>query len=177
MHAAQSPRTKKTRWDGGRRPASPFPGGPAGKLLDKLGEGGFGEVWRGVHEKTRDVHVYKFCFDLQRLRSFRREITIFRLLRDALGKRPDVAAIYEVQMDNPPFFLESEYYELGNSRGVGEPTRRVERNSSPPAPGNSRQHRSGTRRRPRPGNHPQGCQAEQRAHDPSAREQGIGLRR
>lgn len=83
-------------------------------LIEKIGIGGFGEVWLAKHEATREERVFKFCFDAERLRSFKRELTLFRLLRDALGKRKDIAALYDVSVDEPPFFLESEYVPTGN---------------------------------------------------------------
>jgi WD40 repeat protein/class 3 adenylate cyclase len=80
----------------------------------KLGEGGFGEVWLARHRRTKESRVFKFCFDPDRLRSFKRELTIFRLIKQHLGERADVARLYDVQMDQPPFFLESEYVPGGN---------------------------------------------------------------
>ncbi len=86
-----------------------------GWVLDrKLGEGTFGEVWLARHESIREHRVFKFCFDADRLRSFKREVTLFRLLRDSLGERPDIACLYDVRLDNPPYFLEGEYAPLGN---------------------------------------------------------------
>jgi serine/threonine-protein kinase len=84
------------------------------KLQRQLGEGGFGEVWLAQHDRTKDHRVFKFCFDAERLRSFKRELTLFRLLRDALGDRDDIAKLHEVKLDEPPYFLESEYTEGGN---------------------------------------------------------------
>lgn len=78
-------------------------------LVEKLGEGGFGEVWLGRHNRTKDQRVFKFCFDADRLRSFKRELLLFKLLRDKLGDRKDIARLYEVQLDESPYFLESEY--------------------------------------------------------------------
>ena len=83
-------------------------------ILRKLGEGGFGEVWLARHSATKQQKVFKFCFDANRLRSFKRELTVYRLLRDALGDRQDIARIGEVELDQPPFYLESEYVEAGN---------------------------------------------------------------
>ncbi len=83
-------------------------------LARKLGEGGFGEVWLAEHKKTRDGRVLKFCFELERVRALQREVTVCRLLREALGGRPDIARILDWNFDEPPYFLEFEYTEGGN---------------------------------------------------------------
>ena len=80
----------------------------------KIGEGGFGEVWLAENKKSRMQRVFKFCFDPDRLRSFKRELALFRLLQDALGNRRDIAALYEVSVEAPPYYLESEYVPTGN---------------------------------------------------------------
>ncbi|CAN5632702.1 hypothetical protein BH09PLA1_BH09PLA1_06380 [soil metagenome] len=91
-----------------------IPSRPGWTLERKIGDGGFGEVWLGSHAKLKERRVFKFCFDADRLRSFKRELTLFRLLREALGDRADIATLYEVKLDEAPFFLESEYTEGGN---------------------------------------------------------------
>lgn len=84
------------------------------RLQSKLGEGGFGEVWLARHSRTRQQRVFKFCFDVDRLRSFKRELTLFRLLQQALGERNDIAQLFEVNLERPPYSLESEYSPLGD---------------------------------------------------------------
>ncbi len=100
----------------GWRPAigREIPGRPKFVLERELGEGGFGEVWLARHEKLKTRRAFKFCFDADRLRSFKREMTLFRLLKEALGDRPDIATLHDVRLDLPPFFLESEYSEAGD---------------------------------------------------------------
>ena len=89
--------------------------GKSGWLLDrKLGEGGFGEVWLGLQPKFNDRRVFKFCFDAKRVRSLKREYALFRLMRETLGERKDIAKLYDIKLDEPPYYLESEYTDGGN---------------------------------------------------------------
>ena len=95
-------------------PGQTVPGRRHWTLDHKLGEGGFGETWLAVHEKTRDRRVFKFCHDESKLRTLQREITLFRILRKNLGGRDDIAAILDWRLDEPPYYLESEYSAGGN---------------------------------------------------------------
>jgi serine/threonine protein kinase/class 3 adenylate cyclase/outer membrane protein assembly factor BamB len=83
-------------------------------LEEKLGEGGFGEVWRARHRHTKQLRVFKFCFRADRLRSLKREMTLFTILRESLGQRPDIARLYGIQFDEAPYYLELEYTAGGN---------------------------------------------------------------
>ena len=74
-----------------------------------LGKGGFGEAWLAEHAKTHEQRVFKFCYRADRLRSLQREVTLFRLLLEALGDRPDIARILDWNFDQAPYFVESEY--------------------------------------------------------------------
>src|SRR5262249_40406888 len=67
-----------------------------------------------------EQRVFKFCFDLGRLRSFKRELTFFRLIQQHLGDRDDIARLNDVQVELPPFFLESEYVPGGNLKQWAE---------------------------------------------------------
>ena len=82
-------------------------------LEKRLGEGGFGEVWLASH-KSGERRVFKFCFEAARLRALKREVTLFRLLKEALGHRDDIARILDWHFEAPPYFIESEYTEGGN---------------------------------------------------------------
>ena len=84
-------------------------------LLEKqLGEGGFGEVWLARQKQTKTERVFKFCFDPDRLRSFQRELAIFRLLQTELGHRDDIVSLHAVRTDQPPYYLESDHVPSGN---------------------------------------------------------------
>ncbi len=100
----------------GWRPADglEIPGRPGWRLVGKLGAGGFGEVWTGEHAKLHQRRAFKFCFDDERLRALKREVTLVRLLRSALGERDDIVHLHELKLDAPPFYLESDLAPHGN---------------------------------------------------------------
>jgi serine/threonine protein kinase/class 3 adenylate cyclase len=80
-------------------------------LERKLGEGGFGEVWLGRHTTLKERRVFKFCFRADRVRSLKREVTLFRLLRDRIGKHPNIVGVLEVDFEKPPFYIVMDYAE------------------------------------------------------------------
>lgn len=80
----------------------------------KLGEGGFGETWLVSHAKTGENRVYKFCYEKELLFSLQREITVFRLLKEELGLREDIARILDWNLDEAPYFIELAYVEKGS---------------------------------------------------------------
>jgi DNA-binding winged helix-turn-helix (wHTH) protein/serine/threonine protein kinase len=82
---------------------------PRWKLEERLGTGGHGEAWLARHDKTREARVFKFALDSTALGSLKREITIYRLLHDALPERTDFVSILDWNLEEPPYFLESEH--------------------------------------------------------------------
>jgi WD40 repeat protein/serine/threonine protein kinase/class 3 adenylate cyclase len=85
-------------------------------LEKKLGEGGFGEVWLGRNSTTKQWRVFKFCFQAERVRFLKRELTLFRLLKERVGDHPNIVALHDVHLEKPPFYVEMEYVEGADLR-------------------------------------------------------------
>lgn len=95
----------------GWRPAvgQTIPGRPGWRLQKRLGTGGMGEVWVAGKSESPERRAFKFCFDIDHLRSLRREHTLFRVMREALGERPDIARLFAIRLEAAPYYLEMEY--------------------------------------------------------------------
>lgn len=78
-------------------------------LTEPLDRSKANEVWIAEHVKTRERRVFKFAADGVHLEGLKREITVSRLLREALGERPDFVKTLEWNLEAAPFFVESEY--------------------------------------------------------------------
>jgi class 3 adenylate cyclase/tetratricopeptide (TPR) repeat protein/tRNA A-37 threonylcarbamoyl transferase component Bud32 len=76
-----------------------------------LGEGGFGEVWLASHRELGTKRVFKFCFKADRARSLKREVTLFRILREHVGQHPNIVAIHDVFFEEAPFYIVMDYVE------------------------------------------------------------------
>jgi eukaryotic-like serine/threonine-protein kinase len=63
-------------------------------LEKKLGEGGFGEVWLGQQQTTKEHRVFKFCFQGERVRFLKRELTLFRVLKERVGDHPNIVVFF-----------------------------------------------------------------------------------
>lgn len=81
-------------------------------LQDALARRGDGEVWLARHAKTHEARVFKFSLDGQRLTSLKREVTVGRLLEQALGSRPDFVHAIDWDFEQAPYFIE---FELGGT--------------------------------------------------------------
>ena len=75
------------------------------QLDSRLGEGGVGEVWRGHHQELGDQRVFKFCDSEEKARTLRRELTVYRLLRDRVGQNPHFVPLLEVSLAEAPWYL------------------------------------------------------------------------
>ncbi len=75
------------------------------RLTAKIGEGGAGEIWTGTHDKLGERRVFKFCGTQEKARTLRRELTLFRLLKERVGRNPHFVQLHEVSLDEPPWYL------------------------------------------------------------------------
>lgn len=81
--------------------------GREGYLLDRpLDPSGHRRVWLAVHRKTGDRRIFKFCSDGEQLAGLKREFTLYRALRAALGERNDIARVVDANFSRFPFYLE-----------------------------------------------------------------------
>lgn len=80
---------------------------PNWQLVRRLGLSG--DSWLAEHVKTRARRVFKFTNELQGLSALKREVTIYRLLRESLGDSARYVDILDWNFDAPPWFTESEY--------------------------------------------------------------------
>jgi DNA-binding winged helix-turn-helix (wHTH) protein/TolB-like protein len=88
---------------------APVPGREQWRLSRQLEVSPNSEVWLAEHPKTHECRVFKFASNAARFKALRREVTVFRFLRESLGERPEFVRIFEWKFDTPPYFLESEY--------------------------------------------------------------------
>jgi len=87
---------------------------PNWRFARELHSGGFGKVWLAEHLKTRELRVFKFAGDGAELHALKREITLYRLLKDSLGDRARIVRTLDWNIDEPPYFTEAEYVAGGN---------------------------------------------------------------
>src|SRR5437016_7928 len=59
----------------------------------------------------KERRVFKFCFRADRVRSLKREMTLFRLLKERIGDHPNIVALRDVYFDEPPFYVMMDYVE------------------------------------------------------------------
>lgn len=76
-------------------------------LQRRLGKSG--DAWLAEHAKTRKQRVYKFSQSASGLSSLKREVTIYRLLRESLGNKDCCVEIIDWNFDEPPWFIETTY--------------------------------------------------------------------
>ncbi|HKE29447.1 MAG TPA: winged helix-turn-helix domain-containing protein [Bryobacteraceae bacterium] len=91
------------------KPGDPVPGREHWQFVSRMEMSASSEVWLAKHPKTHESRVFKFASDGIRLKALKREVTLSRMLREALGERPDFVRVLEWNFDAPPFYIESEF--------------------------------------------------------------------
>jgi hypothetical protein len=71
-------------------------------LEKKLGEGVSARSGWDMTRGSRQSGCFKFCFRADRVRSLKREATLFGLLKERVGEHPNIVAIESVYFDEPP---------------------------------------------------------------------------
>ncbi len=87
---------------------------PLWRLQRRLGSGAIGEAWLAAHTKTSEQRVFKFGLDAGSLNSLKREITLSRVLHDGLGPRADLVRLLDWNLEEAPFYLETEFVSGGS---------------------------------------------------------------
>jgi len=90
-------------------PGEEVPLRPDWRFDSKIGAGGQGEVWLATHLSTREKRVFKFGRDETSLIGLKREVTLFRLLRENLGTRRDLVQLLDWNLDRAPWFIAVEW--------------------------------------------------------------------
>ncbi len=83
--------------------------GTGWRLTEKIGKGSVGEVWLGQHNQLGEFRVFKFCDTEENVRTLKRELTLFRLLKERIGRNPHFVQLHEVSLDEPPWYLMMDY--------------------------------------------------------------------
>lgn len=91
------------------KPGEHAPLRPNWVLRERIDATESSEVWIVEQAKTRERRVFKYAGDGFQLAALRREITISRLLREALGARAEFVRIHDWNLDQPPYFIESDF--------------------------------------------------------------------
>ncbi|MGQ0622506.1 MAG: protein kinase domain-containing protein [Panacagrimonas sp.] len=79
-----------------------------------LGGGGFGEVWLAAHRGSGEKRVFKFARNAAGFSSLKREITLFKLMKDSLDQRDDIVRLVDWNIEQEPYFLGQEWCEGGS---------------------------------------------------------------
>ncbi|MGA7380957.1 MAG: winged helix-turn-helix domain-containing protein [Terriglobales bacterium] len=106
----QTAQVSPPRWeDIELEPAASVPGRGQWRLVRRLDLSPGSEVWLAENPKTHEQRVFKFASNQARLKGLKREVTVARFLREALGERSEFVRVLEWNLESPPYVIESEY--------------------------------------------------------------------
>jgi non-specific serine/threonine protein kinase len=87
---------------------------PDWRLIRRLDTGGHGDAWLAEQARTGERRVFKFASDGPGLKGLRREVALFRLLREGLGRRGAFNRLLDWNLTQAPYFIETEWIAGGN---------------------------------------------------------------
>ena len=87
---------------------------PNWSLVRQLSAGVHGEVWLAEREKSKEQRVIKFARNRAGLSALKREITLYRVLSETLGDPVHFVRLLDWNIEQTPFFLETEFSAQGN---------------------------------------------------------------
>ncbi|CAM2063908.1 Protein kinase [Sulfidibacter corallicola] len=90
-----------------------IPGRKNWALHDRLRKSKTLSEWVAVHKKTGDRRVFKLTSDTDQLKLLKREVAVYRLLKEELDDRADINPINDWNFERPPYFIEIAYSESG----------------------------------------------------------------
>jgi non-specific serine/threonine protein kinase len=91
------------------KPGVSVPGRETFVLQSQLSGSHGSELWLARDRKTDEQRVFKFSSNGERLGALRREVTLYRVLKDGLGDRPDLGQLVRWNFETPPFYVECQY--------------------------------------------------------------------
>lgn len=85
---------------------------PNWRLLRPLSDAG--NAWLAEQGRSGQLRVFKFAADPSAMHSLKREITLNRLLRRALGAEAPLVRVVDWNFDETPWYIETEYCPAGS---------------------------------------------------------------
>ncbi len=85
---------------------------PQWKLVEMLGCGGFGEVWKVQHSMSKKNLAIKFCLDQQSAKLLNREAKALMELSEKLPDHPNIIDLKDLQLLEEPYWIMFEQSEL-----------------------------------------------------------------
>ncbi len=91
-----------------------IPARPGWTLVRLLGVGTAGDTWLCQDTLTQERRAVKFARNAAGAAALRREVTLGRLLHEALGQRDDLISVLDWNLEEQPYFIATAWRELGN---------------------------------------------------------------
>lgn len=99
----------------------PVPGRESYQLHRLLGRSLLSETWLARQPRSGDRRVFKFAPDGERLADLKREVTLYRVLRESLGERDDITRVIDWNFEVAPYWLECAYGGINLEAWAAEP--------------------------------------------------------